>query len=109
MGKEIQGLEKYFQSGVSESWLVCGTNFDRPTSHWTTGVQSLDPLSGLKENVFRGISERDYNEKHEKSFSNLDKNHADQTLAKFRWKRINQLLYFTFGCVFVLFFKYIYE
>ena len=76
------------------------------------GHVSRNPSKGLKEKSYDEISGGNYfghfeKEKIEKSFSSLDKKHSD--LTKLRWRRINHLLYFTFGCVFILFFKYIYE
>ena len=73
---------------------------------------SRDPSIGLKEKSYGELSDRNYfgdfeKEKIEKSFLSLDKKHFD--LTKLRWRRINHLLYFTFGCVFILFAKYIYE
>ena len=73
---------------------------------------SNDPLIGLKEKSYDEIAEGNYfghfeKEKIEKSFSSLDTKHSD--LTKLRWRRINHLLYFTFGCVFILFAKFIYE
>ena len=66
--------------------------------------ESYDDLS---EKGYVGFSELD-KEKLEKSLSGLDKKLSDRALAKFRWKRVNLLLAFTFGCVFILFARYIY-
>ena len=69
---------------------------------------SKDPLIGLKEKSYDEIADGNYEkDKIEKSFSSLDTKHSD--LTKLRWRRINHLLYFTFGCVFILLAKYIYE
>lgn len=74
-----------------------------------------DPWLGLKKEFYDVISEQgdvDFpeldKEKLEKTFSRLDKKVSDRALTEFRWKRINLLLFFTFGSVFVLFAWYIY-
>ena len=74
-----------------------------------------DPWLGLKKEFYDVISEQGdvgFSEldkgKLEKTFSRLDKKVSDRALTEFRWKRINLLLFFTFGGVFVLFSWYIF-